>query len=493
MLPAWTSTPAQPAPTVTAPAAFDMHRAFASAFNLGTRESVSAFVRTHHLRGTGPSAENAINFWLALRLEVGPIQLVGVSRETRANRVADVFWYRGLTTGAYPGIVLTLDSADGMRVRAYGVNRAFRPAVAPRPPAVDERQIPAALDEFLRASADSGHFAGSVLVARRGRIVFEGAYGPADVSTGRRNQADTPFRLASVTKIFTGVAILQLAEQGRLSLDDPVSRFIPEYPAVVAERVTLRHLLTHTSGIELDHDSVFMARVSQARSVGELLALQVERLPHLSGNRFANFAPLTRYDYSNEGIDLLAAVVERVSGQSWSAYLAERVFRPAGMTASGADLLVPVAGLPVGYSAVTLEGARRAHRAPVPEVRGAVAALRPAGSGYASARDMVAFVRALTNGTLLRPETARLMMSPHVEVPAPPGASMPCTRAYGFTMVITRCAGGATSMGHTGGTLGQSAVVEHFPDSGYTVVVLSNYDRVTWWAELRVLELLGLR
>ena len=129
--------------------------------------------------------------------------------------------------------------------------------------------------------------------------------------------------------------MLQLEQQGRLSLDEPMSRFVPEYPAFIAEQVTIRHLLTHTSGIELDDDPEFNRLVAEARSLSEILAAHVERIEHLNEGRYADFRPLESHDYSNENYDLLGVIIERASGQPWQEYVHEHVLPPAGMTHTG--------------------------------------------------------------------------------------------------------------------------------------------------------------
>lgn len=470
-----------------APAA-RVHSEWLRAYNIGTREAISGFVRSHSITSDTARHREATDYWLALRAEVGALDLVGDVHEDRGSRTAHIFWYRGRVTGAYPGIEFRLDSSTN-RIRGYGINRAGRPSVAPALIQPDEARIPQSLAAFFRTAADSGHFSGAVAVLKDGKTIFENAYGFADLAARRQNTVDTPYMLASVTKMFSGAAILQLIEDGLLSLDEPIARRIPEYPAAIGQRVTVRHLLTHTSGIELDGDSTYMAEVVRARSVSDLLRVQVSRLPNVYPNGYESFRPLDHFDYTNEGIDLLGVLIERASGRTWQDYLADRVFRPAGMQRARADLLAMPADLAKGYTVRTADNQRLSVR--VPATPTSMGAVRPAGTGVGTLRDLAAFMSALQSGVLLRPESLRAMMTAQVAVPTP-GGSMPCQRQYGLTMNVTTCKSGSVSVGHSGQTFGASTYVSYYPAEGYTVVILSNFDRVSWWVSTSVQELLGI-
>ncbi len=341
--------------------------------------------------------------------------------------------------------------------------------------------LPDSLAAFLTASAEADHFSGVVIVAHQGVPIFERAYGLADREAGIPNDLDTPFQLASITKMFTGVAVAQLVERGRLSFDDPIGTYIPEYPEHIGRQVTIRHLLTHTSGIELDDNAEFNDALRQARSIDDLLHTQLRYIERLNLGNYENFEPLGRFDYTNEGIDLLGVITERVSGQSWSEYLNTNIFAPAGMTDTGADLLapVPVPGLAKGYTSRGDEGQWLFGRRTVDPKVGTAWVIRPAGTGYSTAPDMLRFIEGLKANTILGAESVRQVTMPHVEVPVPPGLGV--TRFYGYTFGILDSERGVRAIGHTGGAPGMGTVVQFYPEQGYTVIVLSNYDRTAWW------------
>jgi hypothetical protein len=199
--------------------------------------------------------------------------------------------------------------------------------------------IPAAdlaneIDWRVAAQARDGFFYGTVLVARGDDIVLHRAYGPASRETNRPNTVDTRFHSASVGKMFTAAAVLKLAEQGKLALDDSLARWLPEYPdPAAAAKITLRHLLTHTAGLA-DWPRQFEPHASQrdaARTMTAPLAAE----------------PGARMSYSNAGYVLLGAVVEAATGTSFASALDRLVFEPAGMTRT---IFAPSAS--VGHRAV---------------------------------------------------------------------------------------------------------------------------------------------
>lgn len=166
----------------------------------------------------------------------------------------------------------------------------------------------------------------AVIVVRDGVVVKKGAYGMADLARGVPIDADTAFRLGSVSKQFTAAAIMMLAEKGRLSYDDPIVRFLPELSRF-GEDVTIRHLLTHTAGLPDYYD--VMVEISGVERPRTRHALDV-----FAAWGDPLFAPGERFEYSNPGYELLALIVERASGQSYAGFLEQRVFSPVGMSSS---------------------------------------------------------------------------------------------------------------------------------------------------------------
>lgn len=313
----------------------------------------------------------------------------------------------------------------------------------------------AALRARLAAATEAGEFSGAVLVARDGRTLLEGAYGLADRERRVPNTPLTRFRVGSMNKMLTAVAALQLVQPGALRLDAPLGAYLPDYPnAEVASAVTPHHLLTHTGGTGDIFGPAFTARRTELRTTGDYLRLY--------GTRGLQFAPGTRWEYSNYGFLLLGAVIERVGGTSYDDHVATRVLAPAGMTATGSapeDSLVP--GRSVGYTRQLVPGALVSN-APTLPCRGT-----PAGGGYSTVGDLARFAVALREHRLLDPAHTALLLSG--KVPIGEGARY----AYGF---LDRVVGGRRFVGHGGGAPGMNGELAFEPNGGYVVVVLSNLD-----------------
>ncbi len=173
-------------------------------------------------------------------------------------------------------------------------------------------------------------FSGTVLVARNGKPVFRQGFGMADQEWNAANTPDTKFRLGSNTKQFTATAILQLAEQGKLSVDDPVSKYYPDAPAAWS-KITIKHLLTHTSGIPT------YTAIPKGFDTEFKLHHTPEELIKLTRDKPLDFEPGSKSAYDNSGYILLGYIIEKVSGQPYADYVQAHIFGPLGMKNSGYD------------------------------------------------------------------------------------------------------------------------------------------------------------
>jgi CubicO group peptidase (beta-lactamase class C family) len=192
----------------------------------------------------------------------------------------------------------------------------------------NEKQLEAAVDGYLHPYIASNNFQGAVLIAQKGKVLLKKAYGLANYELNVSNTRETRFHIASVSKPFTTAAILLLQERGLLKTSDTLAKFIPDYPN--GDKITLIHLLSHTSGIPNinsfpDYDEFAKTR----HTVAELVAKFKDRP--------LEFAPGERYQYSNSNFNLLAYVIEKVSGESYGGYLQKNIFTPLDMSATGHD------------------------------------------------------------------------------------------------------------------------------------------------------------
>jgi len=190
-------------------------------------------------------------------------------------------------------------------------------------------QTSAGFDRQIQAYVHNGDFSGSVLVAREGRVLFQKSYGMANQEWSIPNSEKTKFHIASVTKTFTAAAILQLARENKLKLDDPLSKYIPDF--LNGERITVEQMLTHRSGLPDFYSlSEYPLKRYQKVTLADLVAW-VKTKP-------LDFLPGSRSSYSNTGYAFLAYIIEQVSGKSYEQFLAEEILRPSGLKDTGAFL-----------------------------------------------------------------------------------------------------------------------------------------------------------
>ncbi len=189
--------------------------------------------------------------------------------------------------------------------------------------------IAAEVDTCIQALVALDRFSGSVLIAREGEVLASAGYGLANREHGVPNTPQTKFRLGSLTKQFTAMAILLLQDQDKLQLQDPISRLLPDCPDTW-DTVTIHHLLNHTSGIPEHTDRLDWKTTGRT-------PMRVQEIADLFRHQPLDFQPGARHQYSNSGYILLGQVIEQVAGVSYEAFVQERIFVPLGMADTGYD------------------------------------------------------------------------------------------------------------------------------------------------------------
>jgi CubicO group peptidase (beta-lactamase class C family) len=312
----------------------------------------------------------------------------------------------------------------------------------------------------LSARADKlaaeDELSGAVLVAQNGRVLFRHAYGLADRKRRIPNTIRTRFRIGSMNKMFTAVAILQLVEAGKIKLTAPLGKYLPGYlNREVAHKVTIHQLLTHTGGTGDIFGPDFDAHRKRLRTLADYVKLY--------GRRGLEFEPGSQWAYSNYGFILLGAVIEKVTGHGYYDYVQAHIYAPAGMTRTGSlpeSQAVP--GRSIGY--MKPPGATEW----VPNTDALPYRGTSAGGGYSTVQDLARFAHALLSHKLLSPDSTNLLITGKVK--AGPGARY----AYGFE--DARDADGNGWVGHGGGAPGMNGDLKIYPKSGYVVAVLANLD-----------------
>jgi len=316
-----------------------------------------------------------------------------------------------------------------------------------------DAEVAAFAQRTLVANCDPAAPGMAVLVARGDEVLYRGACGKANLELGVPLSADQVFRIGSVTKQFAAAAALKLVETGKLSLDDPLTRFVPGYPG--GERVTVRMLLNHTSGLRSYTDVPgVMTGLPIRRDVttAELIDTFKAEKP--------DFAPGEGWHYNNSGYVLLGAVIEAASGKPWHVYLDEVFFKPLGMTrtryGNQQDGLIP--GHVDGYSRKDDQWARA----------GYLSMTQPhaAGALVSTVDDLLKWNRALHEGKVLQDASYRAMITPV-------GKAMEGEYGFGISPGTLR---GVPQLQHGGGIHGFSSYLLYLPGSDTTAAVLYNAD-----------------
>lgn len=361
----------------------------------------------------------------------------------------------------------TIAAAAGHPSRGGGIPEALRPG--------------GVYDRYLKQLAATDTFSGTVLVAHQGRTVLARAYGMADKERSIPNKTATIYNLASSAKPFTGLAIVQLAQQGKLRFYETIGTYLDGFPDDVGSQVRVHHLLTHTSGLG---DSAFdMNRTFN--SIAEETADQREKARQLT----LLSTPGTARRYSGAGYDILGEIVATVSGTAFQEYVHEHIFRPAGMTSSAyytrpqwlSDQRI---AHPYIYQVdgTRFDGLRHPDKGAVLNVPGSNPARSFVGSagggGFSSAPDLVRFALALQSGKLLNKPFTELYVNGKVSAPPPPGFPDDPTRpeafqAYGPNASIYN---NQRIITHGGGVAGAQSNWSIYLDTDWVGIILSNYD-----------------
>lgn len=312
-----------------------------------------------------------------------------------------------------------------------------------------------AMEQLAQAKAHADQPGFTVIVRKGDEVLLRGGYGAANLELNVPMQADSNLRLASLTKQFTAMAVLQLVNSGKLSLQQTVGQVLPDYPAV-GRAITVHQLLTHTSGIpNLSRMPEFRENKAKDASLAEMVAL--------FSSQPLQFAPGSRFNYSNSNYVLLTAIIEKVSQQSYADFLQQHIFQPLGMQHTGYDNAKTLVPNRVSGYEQTAQGFRNAD---------VVSMTRPQGAGAlrSTVDDLNRWDLALY-GDALVPQ--KLAQQAFVQHPATEGPNKGQPLPYGYGWMMADLAG-QTSQEHSGGIEGFSSYVIRIPAQKVYVAVLAN-------------------
>ncbi|HWS98848.1 MAG TPA: serine hydrolase [Pyrinomonadaceae bacterium] len=305
--------------------------------------------------------------------------------------------------------------------------------------------ISARIDEYMNAAVRAEHFSGSILVAKDGRPIVSRGYGMANYELDVPNAPHTVFQIASLTKAFTAAAVMQLQEKGKLCVNDAICKYLENCPPTWRP-ITVKHLLTHTSGLA-NYTNLPGYEQTAGRYATE------EEVVALFRDKPLEFVPGEKYQYSNSGYHLLGIIIEKVSGKSYADYLHENIFAPLGMKNSGRGVNKRIVkNRAAGY---VLE-----NDALVNARSYEMAFLHAEGGLYSTTEDMLAWDQALYTEKILSRKSLDEMFTPFKGI-------------YGYGWNITSSFD-RKEIRHAGLNFGFAAHIKRFPDDKVTVIVLSN-------------------
>ena len=375
---------------------------------------------------------------------------------------------RSKLTG-WVALSVRVEAQEPYRIVGMGLRQPRPPASAQPARKLTSEQIAQELKTFMSKLSEADLFSGTVLLAKDGVPAFKGAYGMANKDFNVPNRIDTKFNLGSMNKMFTSVAIAQLVERGKLSFDDPLSKFLPDFPdKQSAEKIKIKHLLTHTAGL-----GGYFSREWQQSSRGSYRTVD-DMMKRAAADEKLQFEPGSRWRYSNTGMLVLGKVIEVVTGQSYYDYVRENITKPAGMSNTACYELDRVnQNLAVGYhKEITDNGVSFSNNIFEHVMRGG-----PHGGGYSTVEDLLKFDLALRSNKLVGAEYVKQLLSPKPELNSP-------RYGYGFQVdTETQIAG------HGGGFTGINSNLDMFLGTGWTAIVMSNYSRAAQPVQQKLREL----
>lgn len=319
-----------------------------------------------------------------------------------------------------------------------------------------DAKISTELDEIFNNQFPAGGSGAAVLIAQKGKIVYHKAAGMANLELEVPMKTDHVFRIGSVTKQFTAAAILLLAEQGKLTLQDDLTKFLPDYPTK-GKKITVEQLLNHTSGIKS------YTNMPEWDGMMRRKDFTVEALIDLFKDQPMEFEPGAAWNYNNSGYILLGAIIEKVSGQTYAEFIDSKFFKPLGMKNSYyGDVLPVIKNRVTGYSSGNEPGTF------VNCEYLSMTQPYAAGSLLSTVEDLFIWTKAVHSGKVLKPESLKKAFTAHI---LPNGSNT----NYGYGWQIGNLLGSRT-IEHGGGINGFLSTLVYLPDEDVCVAMLSNCD-----------------
>lgn len=439
--------------------AISMAKRFISVVNSGDRDSIAKFVLQSYGNKTIAkfSMPTIISFDFAIYLESGGLGFdikeinvddAGTISITVNNRLTNCYLRLDIPTSGAPD---------------FSINNVFMPKLLSISKADDiaigDNYLLNNINICLEKMKQEKEFSGVILITHNEKVLLKQAVGMANISYKVPNQIDTKFNIASIGKLFTGVAVAKLVKEGKLSYDDTISKYIPSdwLNQKVSSRIQVKHLLTHTSGL-----GDYFSKIQKYCDIPYFRELN-DYKPLLMNDTLL-FNPGSRFSYSNAGLLLAGVIIESVSHESYFSYLRNNIFIPLGMSnTDGYDKDFPAPNTATGYTKVIDNGVIKWNNNLYTRVmRGS-----PSGGIYSTADDLMKFAFAIRNHQLFSPEYQEMLVQSRPELNVP------------FHGYLFFNAGAKTNrqVSHSGDGQGANCYFKMYLDSGYSYIILSNMSR----------------
>jgi D-alanyl-D-alanine carboxypeptidase len=336
----------------------------------------------------------------------------------------------------------------------------FATALQPAQTQAQTSRLETAIRDYVRAH----HFDGAIVIQERGKLLYRRCFGIADRAFNIPMQNDTRFKIASITKAFTATLILQLYEQGKIDLDQPIKTYLPDYTGEGADKVRVHNLLNHTSGLPNIDQGLTSYEDGRRQGIDHYQKVYTtdELIRKFCSGKLVR-EPGKAFDYNNAEYMILGKIIEKITGKPYEQALQERILQPLGMRDSGLlnqrDIVPKLSPTYMQRDGTTiLEN----------EMPTYIENWYAAGAMYSTTADLLKFANALFGAALLKPETLKLMLKPGLD-----------NYGYGVWISTWELGNGKKikAVERPGGIMGANGVLFHILDDDATIIILSNTNR----------------
>ncbi|XOV80411.1 MAG: serine hydrolase domain-containing protein [Aestuariibacter sp.] len=444
--------------------------------NSGDHSQMTSFIRSHYAADylDRIALEDHENLLMTTHEVLGPLTFHAF-RDYQGFALPDDelhVVFKAEDSGFWFGAIISSDFLSPDKIFELRIIPARFPSNVAKPTALSRAEALQELKRYVAMLAEMDLFSGNVLLAEQETVLFQATYGQASKRFNVNNNLQTKFNLGSMNKMFTAIAIMQLVEAGKLSLHDKLTKFIDLswLSRDVSDKIEIRHLLSHTSGLGSYFNRAFMdASKQRFRALSDYKPL--------IRNEVLRFEPGTEFGYSNTGMFLLGVVIEAVSGQNYFDYIQENIYNKAAMVNSGSyEMDQPVPNLAIGYHRDANKPTGWRNNLYEHVFKGG-----PAGGGFSTVEDLHRFALALTHFKLLNKALTQESYSAKAVLNSP-------YYGYGFGVRQTL---NDIIVGHSGGFIGISSNMDIYLRQGYIAIVLSNYSGSATYVERKIRELLS--